>query len=84
MKLIKLFILLTFVVLNVGIAGAQRDKIITVGGVSFKMIYVQGGTFQQYSGCTLPSSQTVSVGSFYIGETEVTQGLIKAVYGVYY
>lgn len=61
----------------------------TVNGVTFKMIYVEGGTFTM--GCTSeqggecdsdenPSHQ-VSLGDFWIGETEVTQALWKAVMG---
>ena len=59
---------------------------ITVGGVSFKMIAVKGGTFQMGS----PASDTdaygderpqhaVTLSDFYMGETEVTQALWKAV-----
>ena len=60
---------------------------ITVKGVSFKMIRVQGGTFTM--GCTsdletgclddeIPPHK-VTLSTFYIGETEVTQELWKAV-----
>ena len=42
-----------------------KEKTFTVGGVSFKMIRVEGG----------------SMGTFYIGETQVTQALWKAVMG---
>jgi formylglycine-generating enzyme required for sulfatase activity len=61
----------------------------TVKGVSFKMIEVQGGTFTM--GCTgeqagdceddeRPSHQ-VTLSSYRIGETEVTQSLWRAVMG---
>ena len=61
----------------------------TVNGVTFKMIYVEGGTFTM--GCTSeqggecdsdenPSHQ-VSLGDFWIGETEVTQALWESVMG---
>lgn len=61
----------------------------SVNGVSFKMIAVEGGTFTM--GCTSeqgddcfddekPTHQ-VTLSNFYIGQTEVTQGLWKAVMG---
>lgn len=61
----------------------------TVKGVTFKMIYVEGGTFTM--GCTseqgdncykdeYPSHQ-VTLSDFYMGETEVTQALWRAVMG---
>jgi sulfatase modifying factor 1 len=66
---------------------AQDIKTITVHGVSFDMIRVEGGTFNM--GCTLeqeidcgkeenPVHQT-TVSSFYIGKFEVTQKLHNAV-----
>ena len=61
----------------------------TVGGVSFMMVYVEGGTFTM--GCTSEQggecdsdekpSHGVTLSSYYIGETEVTQALWKAVMG---
>jgi len=42
-----------------------KEKMFTIGGVSFKMIRVEGG----------------NMGTFYIGETQVTQALWKAVMG---
>lgn len=58
-----------------------------LNGVTFKMIYVKGGTFAM--GCTSEQgrdcyndekpSHTVTVSDFYIGETEVTQALWEAV-----
>ena len=70
-------------------AQIKREQTITVNGVSFKMIYVEGGTFTM--GCTSeqggdcikdekPTHQ-VTVSSYSIGETEVTQALWKAVMG---
>ena len=55
-----------------------------VNGVAYKMVYVIGGTFQM--GSTTGESDekpvhSVTVGSFSIGETEVTQALWKAVMG---
>ena len=66
-----------------------QTETITVNGVSFKMVAVEGGTFTM--GCTdeqgndcesdeKPAHQ-VTLSSFYIGETEVTQALWKAVMG---
>ena len=56
---------------------------------SYKMVYVAGGTYTM--GCTSEQSgecygsekpaHSVSVGSFYMGQTEVTQALWKAVMG---
>lgn len=64
-------------------------KTFTVNGVTFKMIYVQGGTFTMgatseqgsdaYSDETPTHSVTLS--SYYIGETEVTQELWQALMG---
>ena len=61
-------------------------KTITVSGLSFKMIKVEGGSFTM--GCTQSDCEKaerpaheVTVGTFYIGETEVTQGLWQAVMG---
>ena len=57
-------------------------------GVSFTMIHVEGGTFTMgaTSEMTEPSSDEepthqVTLSSYYIGETEVTQALWKAVMG---
>ena len=65
-----------------------QNQTITVGGVSFKMIAVEGGTFLMGS----PESDAdasddekpqheVTLSNYYIGETEVTQELWKAVMG---
>lgn len=61
----------------------------TVGGVSFTMIYVEGGTFTM--GCTSEQGgdceddekavHTVTLSDYYIGQTEVTQALWQAVMG---
>jgi len=61
----------------------------TVGGVRFTMVYVQGGTFRM--GCGLEQggdcysdekpAHSVTLSDYYIGETEVTQALWKAVMG---
>ena len=67
-------------------AGAQT---FTVNGVSFKMVAVEGGTFtmgatsEQGSDASSIESPThkVTLSSYSIGETEVTQELWKAVMG---
>lgn len=55
----------------------------TVNGVSFKMIKVEGGTFQM--GSNIDSYEqpihSVTLSTYYIGETEVTQELWMAVMG---
>jgi len=61
----------------------------TVGGVSFTMVFVQGGTFTM--GCTSEQgndcdsdekpAHRVILSDYYIGETEVTQALWEAVMG---
>lgn len=65
------------------------DRTFTVGGVQFKMIAVEGGTFTM--GATNEQgddayewekpAHTVTLSSFSIGETEVTQALWQAVMG---
>lgn len=67
----------------------QSPLTITVKGVSFNMIRVQGGSFTM--GCTPEQgsdcfdyekpAHTVTLSTYYIGETEVTQELWKAVMG---
>ena len=66
-----------------------KNKTFTVNGVSFTMIAVQGGSFRM-GGTTEQTLyalddeypvHNVSVSNFYIGETEVTQELWKAVAG---
>lgn len=58
----------------------------TVNGVSFKMVYVQGGTFRMGSndseaGDDEQPVHSVTLSDYYIGETEVTQQLWCAVMG---
>lgn len=88
----RLFIFL-FLILVSGsaIAQTEHDSIIwfNVKGVSFKMIFVEGGSFVM--GCTSCESGdcendekpafAVTLSSYYIGECEVTQDLWKAVTG---
>ncbi len=64
---------------------SSENQTFTLNGVSFTMKYVEGGSFQM--GDNLSDSRweqpahKVTVSSFYIGETEVTQALWKAVTG---
>ena len=60
------------------------DKRFTVGGVSFTMVGVQGGTFQMGSITGDKDEKpvhSVTLNSYYIGQTEVTQALWGAVMG---
>lgn len=67
-----------------------KDMVFKVGDVEFKMIYVEGGSFMM--GATPEQGDNigydelpihdVQLSSFYIGETEVTQGLWESVMGV--
>lgn len=65
------------------------NKTFTANGVSFTMVYVQGGTFtmgatsEQGSdvGSDEKPAHSVTLSSYYIGETEVTQALWQAVMG---
>ena len=77
--------------IDIILSGAQAQSItetITVGGVSFKMVKVNGGTYTMGArdndteafNSEKPAHQ-VTVSSFYIGETEVTQALWVAVMG---
>lgn len=72
-----------------GASGSVSDNTYTVNGVSFKMIAVEGGTFTMGAtseqGSDAFDSETpahsVTLSSFCIGETEVTQALWEAVMG---
>jgi formylglycine-generating enzyme required for sulfatase activity len=63
----------------------ENSTTITVNGVSFVMIKVEGGTFQMGSTTgdsnERPVHQVTLTNDYYIGETEVTQELWKAVMG---
>ena len=72
--------------------GGKSSKVIsiliTVNGVTFNMIKVDGGTFtmgatseQQNPDSYEKPTHQVTLSSYYIGETEVTQALWKAVMG---
>ena len=66
-----------------------KDQTFTVNGVSFKMIAVQGGTFTMGATSEQGSeaydsekpAHSVTLSSYYIGKTEVTQELWQAVMG---
>ena len=69
---------------------AMQNKTFTVGGVSFTMVAVEGGTFtmgatsEQYSSDAYNDAlpvHSVTLSSYYIGQTEVTQELWQAVMG---
>lgn len=65
---------------------AGEDLAFTVKGVSFVMKFVQGGTYQMggddsYAMDSEKPIHNVTVSTFYIGETEVTQALWKAIMG---
>lgn len=58
---------------------SSRKEHIKVNGVSFEMIFVSGGTYTM--GEYEHQKHQVTVSDFYMGETEVTQKLWKAVMG---
>ncbi len=76
-------------------AMAQEKQTITVNGVSFKMIKVEGGTFKMGAQSSDPNGEnydseaysweqpvhSVTLDDYYIGETEVSQELWEAVMG---
>lgn len=70
-------------------ATSSNAQTFTVKGVTFKMIRVQGGTFtmgctsEQGSDCDYDESpaHNVTLSDYYIGQTEVTQALWRAVMG---
>ena len=60
------------------------SKIFTVNGISFKMVAIEGGTFQMGSNDGYSDEKpvhSVTLSDYYIGETEVTQELWQAVMG---
>lgn len=69
--------------------GTPTNETFTVNGVSFTMVYVEGGTFQMGATGDLAIDafsneypiHDVTLSSFYMGETEVTQALWTAVMG---
>lgn len=69
--------------------GGSSDKgpsieIITVNGVPFTMVHVEGGSFQMGASDTEPDEKPlhdVKLSDYYIGQTEVTQDLWQVVMG---
>lgn len=62
----------------------KADLIFKVGDVTFKMVFVKGGTFQMGSDSGNDDEKpvhSVTVSDFYMGELEVTQGLWQEVMG---
>lgn len=62
----------------------KTNQTFKVNGVSFKMVYVQGGTFQMGSNEGAKNEKpvhSVTLSDYHIGETEVTQKLWEAVMG---
>ena len=65
------------------------DGVLTIKGVSYEMVWVEGGTFRMGAtpeqGGDAESDEkpvhSVTLSSYYIGKTEVTQALWKAVMG---
>ena len=67
-------------------SSSASSQTITVNGISFKMVKVEGGTFQMGSNDSDAYSDekpvhSVTLSDYYIGETEVTQALWEAVMG---
>ena len=65
---------------------SSTSRTFTVNGVSFQMVYVQGGTFRMGSNDLGADDDeqpvhSVTLSDYYIGETEVTQQLWHAVMG---
>ena len=94
----RILSLLTVLFIFVLAVNAQNDsqslepsnKTFTVNGVSFTMVYVQGGTFTMGATSEQGSSDpwdsekpvhSVTLSSYMIGQTEVTQALWQAVMG---
>ena len=74
--------------INYILSGAWPPTTYTVGGVTFKMVPVSGGTFimgardgEESAGSYEKPLHQVTLSSFSIGETEVTQALWLAVMG---
>ena len=84
------FFFLLLVAASLALSAQSADKVtVTANGVSFDMIFVQGGEFtmgctgEQGADCTEDEkpAHSVTLSDFYIGETEVTQALWNAVMG---
>lgn len=82
---LSIFLLAPICYLN---AQGSEDGVVTytetVRGVSFKMIYIAGGALKIDNLSASGNEATfyaLNIGEYYLGETEVTQGLWKAVMG---
>jgi formylglycine-generating enzyme required for sulfatase activity len=65
---------------------ASEDRIFKIKDIPFKMVFVEGGTFEMGSNDSdaYPDESpvhSVMVSNYYLGETEVTQALWKAIMG---
>lgn len=85
-KLIVMMSIIIFTGFMTSLIAQKKDQTITVNGVTFTMKYVEGGTFSM--GTDDPSrddrehpAHKVTLSSYYIAETEVTQALFRAVMG---
>lgn len=86
---VVLFVVTFFICIKSCNETVQRNvRTYTVNGISFKMIAVEGGTFQmgatneqQGADNDEKPQHTVTLDSYYIGETEVTPELWRAVMG---
>ena len=75
--------------INYLVFGTWPSETFTVNGVSFKMVYVEGGTFtmgataeqSDEAGISEKPAHQVTLSSYSIGKTEVTQELWQAVMG---
>ena len=80
----KKFFLTVLILSFIGLNSFAQKKTFTetVNGVSFKMIYVEGGTFTMgdVDNNNVPAHK-VKLSNYHIGETEVTQELWSAVMG---
>lgn len=71
------------------VVALNMNKEFTLGRISFTMIYVEGGTFTmgatseqgKEAGKDEKPAHQVTLSDYFIGQTEVTQGLWKAVMG---
>ena len=80
---------------EVTVVDVENGKLITINGVSFRMIYVENGTFEMGAQNVDPNApnydstawereapvHSVTLSDYYIAETEVTQELWEAVMG---
>ncbi len=70
------------------VTASYQNEVLRVGNVSYRMKYVEGGTFTMGATSEMENPEDderpthqVTLSSYYIGETEVTQALWKAVMG---